>query len=85
MNDRTVGVKGEPPGSERGISGHAGARCGSLWSGGMLPPAIMPGLGVPGMVSCDEGGVAGKPENAPRNCSPEGSVGGSCIGRPDGG
>ncbi|GAA4567736.1 hypothetical protein GCM10023193_47510 [Planotetraspora kaengkrachanensis] len=71
-----------------GTSGHAGGtsgqefdRCGSLRSEGTLPPEFMPGLGVPGMFSCPVGGAAAKLENAPRNCSPEGSVGGSCMGR----
>lgn len=84
LNDRTDGVNGEAAGTSGqagGTSGQAGARCGSLCSEGMVPPEIMPGFGMPGMISCTPGGTAAKPENAPRNCSPVGSVGGSCIGR----
>ncbi|GAA0365057.1 hypothetical protein GCM10009530_13510 [Microbispora corallina] len=75
----------EASGHAGGTSGHAGARWGSLWSEGTEPPEIMPGFWVPGMISWDVGGAAAKPENAPRNCSPVGSVGGSCIGRSAGG
>ena len=46
-----------------------------------VPFAVMPGLGVVGMISCTPGGSAGKRENVPPNCCPVGSVGGSCIGR----
>jgi hypothetical protein len=73
-----------PPGTSGhagGISGQAFDRCGSLRSEGTLPPEFMPGLGVPGMFSCAVGVAAAKLENAPRNCSPVGSVGGSCMGR----
>ncbi|GII27700.1 hypothetical protein Pmi06nite_11420 [Planotetraspora mira] len=76
--------EGEVPGTSGhagGISGQAFDRCGSLRSEGTLPPEFMPGLGVPGMFSCAVGGAAAKLENAPRNCSPVGSVGGSCMGR----
>ncbi|GII54800.1 hypothetical protein Pth03_31890 [Planotetraspora thailandica] len=70
------GTSGQPG----GISGHDASR-GSSRSEGMRPPEIMPGLWVLGMFSCGVGVAAAKPENAPRNCSPVGSVGGSCMGR----
>ncbi|GLW20815.1 hypothetical protein Mame01_08580 [Microbispora amethystogenes] len=83
-----MGVKeagGGISGQAGGTSGQAGARWGSLRSEGTLPPEIMPELGVPGMISWEPGAAAVKSENAPRNCSPVGSVGGSCIGRSGGG
>ncbi|GAB3903166.1 hypothetical protein GCM10027612_69310 [Microbispora bryophytorum subsp. camponoti] len=86
--DRTVGVKDEGGGTSGqagGISGHAGSRWCSLRSVGTVPPEIMPELGVPGMISCAPGAAAAKPRNASRNCSPVGSVGGSCIGKSSGG
>ncbi|GLX00760.1 hypothetical protein Misp02_48460 [Microtetraspora sp. NBRC 16547] len=79
MKEEAAGTSGQAGET----SGHAGVRCGSLCSEGMVPPEIMPELGAPGMISCEPGGAARKPENAPRNCSPVGSVGGSCIGRSD--
>ncbi|GGO04041.1 hypothetical protein GCM10010116_07970 [Microbispora rosea subsp. aerata] len=81
VNEEGGGISGQAGGT----SGHAGSRWCSLRSEGMVPPEIMPELGVPGMISCEPGAAAAKPRNASRNCSPVGSVGGSCIGKSAGG